>query len=126
MSYSFTRFSNLSLATMSPNMEVLLGPPHPCSCSIGISLPGIMVDAAIALRDMVAQHGTQTTYSRLHATCRQAEQVGDLVAVLGGHAEFHPVQKLEEAALYFSMESTMADSVLNPVTGVLQVWYRGY
>ena len=97
-------------------MEVLLGPPLPCSCSpIGISLPGMMVTAAISLRDMVGQHGAETTCSRLLATLLQAKQVGDLVAVLGGHAKFNPVKKLEEAPLYFSWEEQMVDSVLNPV-----------
>ena len=78
---------------MSPYMEVLLGPPLPCSCSpLGISLPGIVVDAAIDLRDMVTQQGTETTCSRLHATLQQAKQVGDLVAVLVGYAKFNPVE----------------------------------
>jgi hypothetical protein len=84
-----------------------------------------VVAAAISLRDMVEQQGTETTCSRLHATLQQAEQVGDLVAVLGGHAKFQPVQKLEEAPLYFSLGEQMVDSVLSAVTGVLQVWYRG-
>jgi hypothetical protein len=108
-------------------MEVLLGPPLPCSCSpIAISLPDIVVAAAIFLRDVAEQQGTETTCRRLLSTLQQAEQVGDLVAVLGGHAKVQPVQKLEEAPLYFSLESVMVDSVLNPVTGVLQVWGLGY
>jgi hypothetical protein len=106
-------------------MEVLLGPPLPCSCSpIAISLPGIVVAAAVSLRGMAEQQDTETTCSRLLGTLQQAEQVGALVAVLGGHAKFQPIQKLEEAPLYFTMESVMVDSVLNPVTGVVEVWHR--
>ena len=103
-------------------MEVLLGPALPCSCSpIAISFPGIVVAAAISLHDMAEQQGAETTCRRLLGTLQQAEEVSDLVAVLGGHAKFQPVQKL-----YFSLEEQMVDSVLSAVTGVLQVWYRGY